>query len=247
MLLINYLEFDQIQDNWWYQKNLNFLMQYITIMICILIYIILKHMAIPMPYIKIIYALLAYSFWIMSQTILGSDIVPECGIVDRLHHFVQPVNSYLHQNLDVTSYGFILSSALIDINMAYLIINYLTTDRSKSFMLLCLGFTLRQISQWLSRLPQPAGTIWFDPGFPSVMVTYGVETDFFFSGHTLVSLVTGCDIIDNGGMFGKIYGILFICYEISFIILTHSHYYMDVYAAITSYFTIRYLYERYVN
>lgn len=181
----------------------------------------------------------------MSQTILGSDVVPECGIIDRLHNFVQPINNYLHNNKDITSYGFILSSFLIDINVVNLIVGYLTTNRSKSFVLLCIGFFLRQVSQWLTRLPQPETTVWFYPGFPSIMVTYSVETDFFFSGHTLVSLVTGCDIIDNGGVFGKIYGLFFIIYEISFIILTHSHYYMDIYAAITTYFTIRYIYEKY--
>jgi len=40
------------------------------------------------------------------------------------------------------------------------------------------------MAQATTALPAPPGMLWRDPGFPSLLVTYSVGNDFFFSGHT---------------------------------------------------------------
>ena len=42
--------------------------------------------------------------------------------------------------------------------------------------------------QALCALPPPPNMIWHDPGFPSLLVTYAVASDFFFSGHTAIAV-----------------------------------------------------------
>ena len=82
--------------------------------------------------------------------------------------------------------------------------------------------------------------IWFDPGVPSFSVTYGVSNDFFFSGHTYISVLIGSEIAKSQSIYVKSYGIFFMLFEISFVLVTHGHYFMDVYAAITTYFMMEY-------
>lgn len=193
---------------------------------------------------KILYIVAAYIFWITTQKLLGQDIISDNCIIDRSHSLVAQINAYLRANPVVMRYNFILSSLLIDINVVYVVAKYLLLDAdNRTITLLFSGFVLRQICQYINRLPIPKNLIWFNPGFPSLFVTYHVENDFFFSGHTMIALVTGFDIISNGDILSQIYGTFFIMYEIGFIIVTFSHYFMDIYAAIATYFMLNYFYN----
>src|SRR5207249_2901381 len=60
----------------------------------------------------------------------------------------------------------------------------------RPFVGLLVLFGLRQLTQVLCALPAPVGMIWPQegPGFPSLLVTYGVANDFFFSGHTAIAV-----------------------------------------------------------
>lgn len=193
---------------------------------------------------KILYIIAGYIFWITTQRILGLDVISQHRVIDRMHNFVRPINDYLRNNPHIMRYNFILSSLLIDINVSYVVLKYLLLDDdTRTITLLFSGFVLRQICQYTNRLPIPNNLIWFNPGFPSLFVTYHVENDFFFSGHTLIAFVTGLDIITNGNILFKIYGTLFILYELAVISFTFSHYFMDIYAAIATYFMLNYFYD----
>jgi hypothetical protein len=193
---------------------------------------------------KILYIIAGYIFWITTQRILGLDAISQNSVIDRMHNLVRPINNYLRSNPKFMKYNFILSSLLIDINVSYVVIKYLLLDDdTRTITLLFSGFILRQICQYINRLPIPNNLIWFNPGFPSLFVTYHVENDFFFSGHTLIAFVSGFDIISNGDIMSKIYGTCFILYEVAVISFTFSHYFMDIYAAITTYFMLNYFYD----
>ena len=196
---------------------------------------------------KLLHVISGYIFWILTQRILGLEILPHDCIVDRVHQFVEPINNYLRKNQNFMRYNFILSSFLIDINILYIVFQYLLTDdNTKTITLLFSGFVLRQICQYINKLPSPKKLIWFNPDFPSLFVTYSVENDFFFSGHTLLAFIIGFDIISNGNLILQLYGIVFIIYEICIIIFTYSHYFMDIYAAVATYFMLNYFYD-YIN
>ena len=57
---------------------------------------------------------------------------------------------------------------------------------------------LRQISQGMCSLPKPPGVLWMDPGFPTLLVTYKVSNDFFFSGHTALAVLSAIEICGIG-------------------------------------------------
>lgn len=192
---------------------------------------------------KILSLIAAYIFWIATQKILAMDTVNPTTIVDRMHQLFDPVNTYLRTNQDIMRYNFILSSLLIDINLCYISLKFLLGDDVKTMTLLFSGFVLRQICQYINRLPYPKNLIWFNPGFRSLFVTYHVDNDFFFSGHTLIAFVTGFDIISNGDIVSQIYGTVFILYELLIISLTFSHYFMDIYAAVATYFMLNHFYN----
>lgn len=42
----------------------------------------------------------------------------------------------------------------------------------------------------IQMLPVPPGFVWNYPGFPSIMVTYGVADDFYYSGHVGMIVLT---------------------------------------------------------
>ena len=193
---------------------------------------------------KILYIIAGYVFWITTQKILGLDTISQNSVIDRMHLLVTPINNFLRRNPNFMKYNFILSSLLIDLNVIYIMLKYLLIDDdTRTITLFFSGFILRQICQYINRLPVPKNLIWFNPGFPSIFVTYHVENDFFFSGHTLIAFITGFDIISNGDIISKIYGISFIVYELSVISFTFSHYFMDIYAAVATYFMLNYFYD----
>lgn len=193
---------------------------------------------------KICFALAIYAFWLTTQNLLITENATHV-IEDKMHNLLEPINTYLHDNPHISVYNLVLSSALIDLNMAIFIFKYLTTTYSdRAFVLLCCGFLFRQLCQFMNQLPPPTDFIWFDPGIPSALVTYHVAHDFFFSGHTLISLVLGTDLSNSSNKWVRLYGVLFIVYEITVILVTYSHYFMDVYGAIATYYMLSYFYDK---
>jgi hypothetical protein len=49
------------------------------------------------------------------------------------------------------------------------------------------------------RAARSAGAIWHSPGIPSLLVTYGVANDYFFSGHTAIAVVGATELARAGG------------------------------------------------
>jgi hypothetical protein len=197
-------------------------------------------------YIKILILVLAFYSWHLSQEYLSASDDTNFEIIDRLHDstFFSKINHFLWENPDHTKYHFILSSLLIDVNVMYLVYNYFRTNNLKTMLVLFTGLICRQFCQYINRLPIPANMIWFDPGFPSILVTYGIDNDFFFSGHTFVALTAGFEIFTCKNYLIKSYGIFFVLYEIFLIVSINGHYFMDIYAAVCTYFMLVYFYEK---
>lgn len=192
---------------------------------------------------------LAYYLWYYSQILISSNMKTNNIIIDQLHHsnIFFSINSFLASNPEITKYNLILTSLLIDIGMIFCAIDYLKGNDFRTMILIFVGLFLRQICQYVNRLPIPPNMIWFDPGFPSILVTYSVENDFFFSGHTFIAFTIGLKIIYYQNYFTKLYGLFFMMYEILFIICINGHYFMDIYGAIITYFMLNYFYDKMIN
>jgi len=76
--------------------------------------------------------------------------------------------------------------------------------------------------------------IWYDPGFPTLLVTYGVATDFFFSGHTGLAVLGAVELVRMGtSPQGKrrwlALGIAIAVFEATTVLVLRAHYTMDVF------------------
>ncbi len=94
-------------------------------------------------------------------------------------------------------------------------------------------FTLRQLAQSFCHLSPPEGIIWRDPGFPSILVTYDVKNDLFFSGHTALAVYGALTLHSLvGDQVGVPLGIALVCFQISIVLVLRVHYTMDVFTGI---------------
>src|ERR671922_66231 len=101
---------------------------------------------------------------------------------------------------------------------------------------LFLLFGLRQICQALCALPAPEGMIWRSPGVPSLLVTYGVANDLFFSGHTALAVYGAIELGRWGGPAWAAVGAAVAVFETLTVIVLRAHYTMDVFAgAVTAF------------
>src|SRR5262249_55204202 len=102
---------------------------------------------------------------------------------------------------------------------------------------LLLIFGLRQICQAMCRLPVPPGSIWRYPGVPSLVVTYGVSNDLFFSGHTALAVFGAMEVARLGHPVLITLMVAVIVFELIAVLLLRAHYTVDVYpGAVTAAF-----------
>ena len=89
---------------------------------------------------------------------------------------------------------------------------------------------MRQVSQLCCPLPPPPGIIWRSPGVPTVLVTYGVGNDFFFSGHTALAVLGAIEICHFGPWWLGAFAIAIALGEAFIVLVLRAHYTMDVIA-----------------
>jgi hypothetical protein len=153
-------------------------------------------------------------------------------ISDRLHDWSAPVHAWLVANPRAANATLIATSAFIDLFGLYLIGAAVFGSTFRPFVALLLVFGLRQTCQGLCTLPFPKGTIWRDPGFPSLLVTYGTSNDFFFSGHTSIAVLGALEIAHAGPAWLALAAAVVATAEAVTVIILRAHYTMDVFAAV---------------
>jgi membrane-associated phospholipid phosphatase len=181
--------------------------------------------------------------WFFTQSLLGSrSLSPGDDVggamlsrTDGLFVLTQPINEFLHARPEWANGLLIFSSAVIDVLGIGLILCSVFGPTMRPFIGLLILFAMRQLMQTICVLPTPAGMIWRYPGFPSLLVTYHVANDFFFSGHTAIAVFGATQVarIPRRGMLTL--GVAIAALEIATVIVLRAHYTMDVYAgAITA-------------
>ena len=194
---------------------------------------------------NILYVVIFYQFWFITQGFLETDSYSNTTIIDRTHTFIpfQYINELLNGNIYFAKFSIMITTLMIDINIVYYFYRFLFHNEKKTILILMCGTILRQLCQYINRLPMPENMIWFDPGFPTVIMNYSVANDFFFSGHTLTALIFGIEMIKSEKWYIKCYSVVYMSCEIIFILASRAHYFMDVYAAFCTYFMINYFYD----
>jgi membrane-associated phospholipid phosphatase len=174
--------------------------------------------------------------WHLSQALLRYRPDGTGVLGDGIHVLTARLNRFLNANPRWANALLIVSSLGIDLLSCFVLAYSILGPSFRPFIGLLMLFFLRQVCQALSALPPPQGMIWRSPGVPSLLVTYGVSNDLFFSGHTALA-VFGC--IELGLWGGPIWGavgVLIAVFEVTTVLVLRAHYTLDVFAgAVTAF------------
>lgn len=182
--------------------------------------------------------------WFWTQTLLGTRTAPATGLDDALHNLTASLNSYFAQSATAANALLIVSSAFIDALGLFLLGSWLFEGSVRPFLGLALLMLLRQILQALCSLPIPPGMIWHYPGFPSLLVTYHVANDFFFSGHTAIAVFGALELARLHRKWVTGVAILLVLFEVATVLVLRAHYTMDVFTGILAAFWVARISER---
>jgi hypothetical protein len=181
---------------------------------------------------RIVLTALALGIWFWTQSLIAQRAAPAAGVGDALHTLTAGLNSYFYHSPTAANALLILSSALIDGLALFLIGRWLFGPSVRPFLGLVLLLALRQIMQAICALPEPSNMIWHYPGFPSLLVTYNVGNDFFFSGHTAIAVFGGIELARLGKRWLTIAAVGIVLFEIATVLILRAHYTMDVFTGL---------------
>jgi membrane-associated phospholipid phosphatase len=170
----------------------------------------------------------ALGLWFWTQSLIGSR-TPSAGINDALHNLFAGLNSYFGQHAAAANVLLIVSSGLVDILGLFLVTEWIFFGRSRAFLGLVLLLGLRQVMQALCALPAPRNMIWHYPGFPSLLVTYNVGNDYFFSGHTAIAVFGAIELARLQRLWLTALAFAVVLFEIAAVLILRAHYTMDVF------------------
>jgi hypothetical protein len=173
----------------------------------------------------------ALALWFWTQRLIGRKAPTGQGIGDRLHDLTEPLHAWLTASPRAANAALIATSGFIDLFGIYLILAAILGPTIRPFAAMLMLFALRQLCQGLCTLPFPKGTIWRHPGFPSLLVTYGVSNDFFFSGHTAIAVLGALELGRAGPPWLAAAAALVAVLEAAAVIVLRAHYLMDVFTA----------------
>jgi len=174
----------------------------------------------------------ALLIWFWTQSLLGARSGDSGTIGDGLHRLTAPVHDYLANSPHAANALLIVSSLGIDGLGLFLLGAWIFAGKLRTFVGLAMLLVLRQIMQTLCALPPPPGMIWHYPGFPSLLVTYGIANDFFFSGHTAIAVFGATELARFHKSWLTLCAILLVVFEVATVIALRAHYTMDVFTGL---------------
>lgn len=186
------------------------------------------------PIRRAILTAVALGVWFYTQSLIGARPSPANGIGDGLHQLSAPLNAYFLAHGTAANALLIVSSAVIDLLAIFLLLRWLFGASVRPFLGLFLLMVMRQAVQAFCALPTPQNMIWHYPGFPSLLVTYSVAGDFFFSGHTAIAVFAATEIARLKKRWLTFVAVLVTLFEILTVLVLRAHYTMDVFTGLLS-------------
>jgi hypothetical protein len=173
---------------------------------------------------------IALAVWFWTQFLIGARAPHSSAIGDGLQNLFAGPNCYFAHAPLAANALLIVSSALIDLLGLFLIGKWIFADTVRPFLGLLVLLGMRQTMQALCALPAPPNMIWHYPGFPSLLVTYNVGNDFFFSGHTAIAVFGATELVRLRKPWLTWVAIAVALFEIAIVLILRAHYTMDVFA-----------------
>ena len=186
----------------------------------------------------------ALVIWFWTQSLIGARSVPTSGIGDRVHTATASANLYLHHHPGAANALLVVSSGIIDLLGIFLLSMWIFRSEPLPFVGLVIVLGLRQIMQACVALPAPPDAIWHYPGFPSLLVTYSVANDYFFSGHTAIAVLAATELARAGKRWITVGAIGIVLFEAATVLILRAHYTMDVFTGLVAGLYAAHLAER---
>lgn len=186
-------------------------------------------MSLPMWVLRAILVAAGLAVWFWTQSLIARRAFPKGQIGDRVLDWTSPLNRFLWDHPRSANAVLIVTSAVIDLLGIFLVALALFGPSIRPFVGLLLLFALRQVCQGLCALPAPERMIWRNPGFPSLLVTYGTASDLFFSGHTAIAVYGSIELAHYGGPPVAFLGVAIVLIEAAAVLVLRAHYTMDVF------------------
>lgn len=174
----------------------------------------------------------ALAIWFWTQSLISTRGVPTSGITDWTHTITASANQALQTHPGAANALLILSSAVIDLMGIFLLFRWVFQGQPRPFLSLVIVLGLRQLMQFCVALPAPPNQIWHHPGFPSLLVTYSVGNDYFFSGHTAIAVLAAVELKRLGKTWVTILGVMLVVFEVATVLVLRAHYAMDVFTGL---------------
>ena len=197
----------------------------------------------PWP-LRLILVILGLAIWYLSQSLIKNRPNGTGVIGDGFHSLTARVFEFLTTHPVWANRLLIASSLGIDALGTFLLVSSIVGPSIRPFLGLLMLFGLRQICQAVTALPPPEGMIWRSPGVPSLLVTYGVSNDLFFSGHTAIAVYGAIELGQWGGPIWAIVGAALAVFEATAVIVLRAHYTMDVFTGAVTAFAAAVVAER---
>lgn len=166
--------------------------------------------------------------WFWTQSLIARKSTPKEGLGDVVHDLTARWHAYFSANVRAANAALIASSFCIDVIGLSLIGAAIFGPTFAPFLAVLVVFGLRQICQSLCTLPPPPGIIWRNPGFPTLLVTYDVGNDFFFSGHTALAVLGAIAAVQFGPLWLAIPAVAVALGEMLIVLVLRAHYTLDV-------------------
>lgn len=179
----------------------------------------------------------ALGLWFLTQGLLGSR-PPVQAIGDQIHILTAAPHAYLESRPQITNAILIVSSLGIDLIGLGLLGWGLLGRSARPLAGVMVLFAFRQLAQATTALPPPPGMLWRDPGFPSLLVTYSVGNDFFFSGHTAFAVFGALEFSRLGKRAVTVMASVLALCEIIVVLVLRNHYTMDVFTGAAMAFAV---------
>jgi PAP2 superfamily C-terminal len=176
------------------------------------------------------------AIWYTTQALLKHRPNGSGRLGDGLHTLTARAFAFFTSHPKWADRLLIVSSLVIDGLGIFVLAQSIWGPSLRPFVGLFLLFISRQICQTLCALPPPEGMIWRNPGFPSLLVTYGVTNDLFFSGHSALAVYGAIELGIWGGPAWAIVGAVLALFEIVVVIVLRAHYTMDVFTGVVAAF-----------
>jgi len=186
-------------------------------------------MKIPTWALRAAFIALGLAGWFWTQKRIARRAFPEGRIGDRILDLTEPLNRLLWEHPRWADGLLIVTSAIIDLLGIFVVALAILGQSIRPFLGIALLFALRQMCQGLCALPAPDRMIWRNPGFPSLLVTYGTSNDLFFSGHTAIAVYGSLELAHLGGPVAAAVGVAIVLLEAATVLVLRAHYTMDVF------------------